>query len=71
MTARQSTVSREALARLPTLDLCELRQQWRGLYKAEAPSHFSRDLLIRAVAYRIQELALGGLRNRAEVRSVS
>ena len=71
MTARQNAVSREALARLPTLDLGELRQQWRGLYKAEAPSHFSRDLLIRAVAYRIQELALGGLRNRAEVRSVS
>ena len=71
MTARQNAVSREALARLPALDLGELRQQWRGLYKAEAPSHFSRDLLIRAVAYRIQELALGGLRNRAEVRSVS
>ena len=55
MTARQSTVSREALARLPALDLGELRQQWRGLYKAEAPSHFSRDLLMRAVAYRMQE----------------
>ena len=48
MTARQSTVSREALGRLPTLDLRELRQQWRGLYKTEAPAQFSRDLLADA-----------------------
>ena len=61
-------VSREALARLPTLGLGELRQQWRGLYKAEAPSHFSRDLLMRAVAYRMQELALGGLRPEPQRR---
>src|SRR5277367_5112912 len=52
----------EALARLPKLGLRELRQQWRGLYKAEASPHFSRELLLRAVAYRMQEVALGGLR---------
>ena len=40
----------------------ELRQQWRGLYKTQAPRHFSRELLVRAVAYRMQEVALGGLR---------
>jgi len=68
MTARQSTVSREALARLPMLDLGELRQQWRGLYKAEAPSHFGRELLLRAVAHRMQELALGGLRPEPQRR---
>jgi hypothetical protein len=34
----------------------------RTLYKAEASPHLSRELLIRAVAYRMQELALGGLR---------
>src|SRR6516225_3666841 len=68
MTARQSTVGREALARLPMLDLGELRQQWRGLYKAAAPAHFSRDLLMRAVAYRLQELALGGLRPEPQRR---
>ena len=68
MTARQNAVSREALARLPMLDLGELRQQWRGLHKAEAPSHFSRELLMRAVAYRIQELALGGLRPEPQRR---
>ena len=55
-------VNKEALSRLPTLDIGELRQQWRGLYKTQAPRHFSRELLVRAVAYRMQELARGGLR---------
>jgi len=53
---------REALARLHELSLGELRQQWRTLYKAEASPHLSRELLVRAVAYRMQEVALGGLR---------
>jgi hypothetical protein len=52
----------EALARLPKLDRDELRQQWRALYQAEASPHLSRELLVRAVAYGMQELALGGLR---------
>ena len=57
-----ATACREALARLPELNLGELRQQWRLLYKAEASPHLSRELLVRAVAYRMQEVALGGLR---------
>src|SRR5438270_974400 len=60
--AQDATACREALARLPELDLGELRQQWRALYKADAPPHLSRELLVRAVAYRMQEAALGGLR---------
>ena len=59
---QDATACREALARLPELDLGELRQQWRALYKTEASPHLSRELLLRAVAYRMQELALGGLR---------
>ena len=59
---RDLTVCREALARLPELDLTELRQQWRTLYKCDASPHLSRELLLRAVAYRMQEVALGGLR---------
>ena len=59
---RRNAVSKEALSRLPTLDIGELRQQWRGLYKTQAPRHLSRELLVRAVAHRMQELALGGLR---------
>ena len=60
--ARQHQASKEALSRLPTLDIGELRQQWRGLYKTQAPPNLSRELLVRAVAHRMQELALGGLR---------
>jgi hypothetical protein len=59
---RDVRACREALARLPELDLSELRQQWRALYKSEASAHLSRELLLRAVAYRMQEVALGGLR---------
>ena len=57
-----ATACREALSRLTELNLGELRQQWRTLYKAEASPHLSRELLVRAVAYRMQEVALGGLR---------
>jgi hypothetical protein len=60
--ARRNAVNREALSRLPELDIGELRRQWRSLYKAEAPRHLSRELLVRAIAYRMQELAGGGLR---------
>ena len=59
---QDATACREALARLPELNLGELRQEWRALYKAEASPHLSRELLVRAVAYRMQEVALGGLR---------
>jgi len=62
MAARQKDASREALSRLPKLDIRELREEWRRLYKADASPHLSRELLIRAVAYRMQEVALGGLR---------
>jgi hypothetical protein len=62
MTARHRDAGREALARLPMLGLDELRQEWRRLNKADARPRLSRDLLVRAVAYRMQELALGGLR---------
>jgi hypothetical protein len=60
---QDATTCREALSRLPELNLGELRQQWRILYKTEASPHLSRELMIRAVAYRMQEVALGGLRS--------
>jgi hypothetical protein len=63
---QDATACREALVRLPELDLGELRQQWRALYKADASPHLSRELLVRAVAYRMQEAALGGLRPKRQ-----
>ena len=59
---QDATACREALARLPELGLGELRQQWHALYKTDPSPHLSRELLLRAVAYRMQEVALGGLR---------
>ena len=38
----------------------ELRKEWRRLYRSQSP-RLSRDLLVRAIAYRIQELRYGGL----------
>ena len=38
------------------------RMEWCRLYKTSAAPRFSRELLLRAVAYRIRELASGGLR---------
>ena len=50
------------IASLESLDLTQLRSQWRLLYEIEAPLHLTRDWLRRAVAYRIQENVLGGLK---------
>jgi hypothetical protein len=61
-TIKNATFCREALSRLPNLDIGELRQQWRGLYKTQAPPNLSRELLLGAVAYRMQEVAFGELR---------
>ncbi len=68
MTDRRNDLSKEALSRLPELGIGEIRQQWRGLYKAEAPPQLSRELLVRAIAYRMQELALGNLRPEPQRR---
>ena len=62
MPVRQNDSSKEALSRLPQLDLVELRELWRHLYKSAASPRLSRELLARAVAYRIQEVASGGPR---------
>ena len=48
---------------LHTLDdtsLDELRCEWRRLYRSEPP-RISRDLLIRGISYRLQEVQHGGL----------
>jgi len=50
------------IAALQSLEVAQLKTRWRTFYLTEAPRRFSRDLLIRAVAYRLQEQALGGLK---------
>ncbi len=49
----------DRLAVLPTLSLGDLRLEWRRLFRAEPP-RLSRDMMMRAVAYRLQEIAQGG-----------
>jgi hypothetical protein len=51
----------DELADLDKLDPSALKQRWRALYGAQAPARIGRALLLQAVAYRLQEKALGGL----------
>jgi hypothetical protein len=48
------------IARLNELTAQQLRDEWRRLYGGQPP-RLSRDLLIRTIAYRLQEVAFGGL----------
>ncbi|PWE30589.1 DUF2924 domain-containing protein [Maritimibacter sp. 55A14] len=49
------------LAALKTTPTPELRTQWRALFESEPPA-FNRKYLVSRLAYRIQELAYGGLK---------
>ena len=46
---------------LEALTTADLQIEWRRLYRAMPPTRLSRDLLIRGVAYKVQEQAHGGL----------
>src|SRR5260370_1671017 len=50
------------LASLPALGSERLKKRWRILYGTEPPPRISEDLLRRAIAYRLQERAFGGLK---------
>ena len=50
------------LAALAAASRADLTSRWRTLYKTEPPGRISRELLKRAIAYRLQELALRGLK---------
>ena len=50
------------IAALTEATTTDLKDRWRALYGTEPPQRISRDLLTRALAYRIQEKALGGLK---------
>jgi hypothetical protein len=53
---------RQRLSSLKSCSIAELKEQWRALYNSEPPHRISRELLMRAVAYRIQEQVFGGLK---------
>jgi hypothetical protein len=58
-------VEREITA-LDTLDVHQLRDLWRSLYKTEPPPKIKSGLLRLAVAYRIQKRNFGGLKPSAK-----
>ncbi len=49
----------DRLAVLAELSLADLRLEWRRFFRADPP-RLSRDIMMRAAAYRLQEIAHGG-----------
>lgn len=48
------------IARLDTLDNTGLKARWKAVYETATPARMKPDLLRYALAYRLQERALGG-----------
>ena len=58
----KSTAELEAkLAVLTVMDSDGLRAEWRRLYRSHPPLHIRRDLLVLAIAWKLQEKVHGGL----------
>src|SRR5215472_8519966 len=60
--SKSPEATRLRLASLKSASIAELKQQWRSHYGSNPPHRISRELLTRAVAYRIQEQVYGGLK---------
>ena len=67
--ASHSELSQKITA-LTNLTAQQLRDEWRRLYRGQPP-RVSRDLLVRAIAYRMQELAYGGLSKATQRKLVT
>jgi hypothetical protein len=68
-TASQLELSRK-IAALTDLTAQQLRTEWRHQYRNHPP-RLSRDLLVRTIAYRVQELAYGGLSKATQRKLVA
>jgi hypothetical protein len=66
MKRRAPVLDREALAAeiasLSKLDIDELRERWKAMFGKEPSQEIGRSFLTRAIAYRLQERAYGGLK---------
>jgi hypothetical protein len=51
----------DKLAGLPGLDTTVLRREWRRLYRSHPPRRIRRDLMVLAIAWKLQERVYGGL----------
>jgi hypothetical protein len=56
----------ERIEQLRTLNLAQLKTEWRRVCKGAPPASYTADLLMRGIAYRIQEKAFGGLSPEAK-----
>ncbi len=60
--ASRSTAELKAkLTALTVMDGDGLRREWRRLYRSHPPRHIRRDLLVLAIAWKLQERVHGGL----------
>ena len=53
------------LASLPAMNKGALLKMWQECFKHDPPQHLRKELMVPILAYRIQELAYGGLSNKA------
>lgn len=60
MTAGHDITIIQKLASLQAMDIIDLKSEWRRLFDTDPPT-FNRKTLEARLAYRIQELAFGGL----------
>jgi hypothetical protein len=51
----------ELLKALPGMDKTALCKKWLELFNKAAPKHIRREIMVRILAYKIQETAFGGL----------
>jgi hypothetical protein len=58
----------ERLDALSSLSIDDLRKEWRRYYSSETPASMSRELLQRAIGFKMQEQACGGLTRHARIR---
>ena len=63
---RAATLAAQLVALEQQRDLRVLRAEWQRLHRLAPPDRLSRDLLLRGIATRMQENALGGLRPAAK-----
>jgi hypothetical protein len=64
--ARDSDPLAREIADLLELDDAALKQRWATIFKADSSQHFGRLLMIRSIAYRLQEKTFGCLKKSAE-----
>ncbi len=62
---RQAQVTEE-IQRISRLDKSALKVEFRELFERDAPKSFTKNIIARTIAYRIQERVFGGLDRQTE-----